>query len=244
MCTALVWFDPKSDIPVCVAFNRDELYSRLENTPQLYSGAAARALYPVDTASAGTWFGVNSNGIAGMLLNDNRTSRAGKGSRGIWLANLLKNAVSLENAYSLALSGWQSRFRPSWAVLASFERLVLLRLNSKVAKYELPPGLHILCDSSGFGLAKRGGWLRPKATSRPPPRCFDDVRELLSEHASCARRYYTTCCHAGISGTVSAQFLKLSRDKREARLWYVSGSPCSSTEPQEFILPLDLPASS
>lgn len=33
MCTALIWFDPTSDNPISVAFNRDERYSRIEEPP-------------------------------------------------------------------------------------------------------------------------------------------------------------------------------------------------------------------
>ncbi|NKK38972.1 hypothetical protein GFL72_30900 [Rhizobium leguminosarum bv. viciae] len=238
MCTSLIWFDPSADISLRVAFNRDERYSRAEMAPSFFAGDCASALYPVDLSSAGTWFGVNSRGLVAMLLNDNRLSRTGKGSRGRWLADLLGNAVSVEAAHTLVMDEWRSHFTPSWVVLGSVDRLIMLRMNSTMTSYELSPGFHIVCDSSGFGQSKRAKWLRKKAEGCPAPQCFEDVRGLLAEHFSCARRYYTTCCHAGTSGTVSAQFLQLSRQKKMAAFSYLSSSPCTADRPQDFELPL------
>jgi len=238
VCTALIWFDPATDVPLNVAFNRDERYSRVEGAPRLHRGAAVDALYPVDLRSGGTWFGVNLHGLVAFLLNDNRARRTGRGSRGQWLAKLLTDASSLEAAEAAAYETWRTHFTASWVVLASVDRLVMLHLNTAVSRYEFSPGFHVVCDSSGFGNNKRGGWLREKVASRPSPACFADVRGLLSEHASCRRRYYTTCCHAGTSGTVSAQFLRLSR--REAMLSYLPGSPCGTDHPRDLRLPLEL----
>ena len=239
MCTALIWFDPTADVPLCVAFNRDERYSRLEESPRLIRGAAVDAVYPIDVRSGGTWFGVNLRGVVGLLLNDNRSGGSGSGSRGRWLAKLLTEASSIEAAEAAVCDTWDPSFTASWAVLASADRLVTMRLNTVVSRYELLPGIHVVCDSSGFGQSKRGRWLRERAALRPSPTCFADVRDLVSEHASCTRRYYTTCCHAGISGTVSTQFVHLSRSRREVRLSYLPGRPCGVAKSQDFIVPFE-----
>lgn len=82
MCLVLVAVDPKGDVPVVVAANRDERHDRAADALGWWADRPG-ILAGRDRLAGGTWFGAGSDGRFATVLNDHRfPAPAGAPSRG------------------------------------------------------------------------------------------------------------------------------------------------------------------
>ncbi len=92
MCLVLVAVDPRGDVPIVVAANRDERHDRPADAlgwwPDRPGVLAGR-----DRVAGGTWFGAGSDGRFATVLNDHRfPAPAGAPSRGALVPAFLESA--------------------------------------------------------------------------------------------------------------------------------------------------------
>ena len=235
MCTVLIWFHPESENPLCVAFNRDERYDRRGDVPRIVHGKGAVALHPIDPRSGGTWFGINSHGITACVLNDVQRARPASGSRGPWMSELLGQATSVEDAHVKIETTWSEDFQPSYLVIATIERVRVYRPGTTPFYVELHGGFHTVCDSSGLEDCRRSVWQRERLGHGKPPEFFEDIHGAMAEHVSCKTVFYTTCCHARHSGTVSSQFVRWRRNGQLSTFYHLGGAHCGEGRGDEFV---------
>lgn len=82
MCLVLVAVDPKGDVPIVVAANRDERHDRPADPLGWWPGRSG-ILAGRDRVAGGTWLGAGSDGRFATVLNDHRfPAPAGAPSRG------------------------------------------------------------------------------------------------------------------------------------------------------------------
>lgn len=228
MCTALIWFNPHADWPLCVAFNRDERYSRRELAPRLIEGSRAVCLCPLDEHSGGTWLGVNSFGLTMCIVNDVVRSKQSEGSRGLWLIQTLLSCETVDEVNSVIRQSWSPAFQASYLLVADIHLARVHRLGDSWSFRDLDAGFHTLCDSTGLEENERSTWQRRSTESRSPPETYGEIRPALAEHVSTSRISETTCCHSKRSGTISSQFIRWDSKSRLSNFYYLDAPPCSS----------------
>ena len=119
MCTLSVFNRPGR---LLVTMNRDERRARAERCELATGGGRPAWCFPVDAASGGSWFGVNSAGLVAALLNryqdSDETAAAPQRSRGELIPRLLELECAGHAAGELE--------RPQWRECSPFE-LVLIQ---------------------------------------------------------------------------------------------------------------------
>jgi hypothetical protein len=234
MCTALIWFFPHEQWPLCIAFNRDERYARREIAPRLIRGPHAACLCPLDEQTGGTWLGANSHGLTMGIVNDVARATKSKGSRGLWLKYALLSCRTIDDVGSMIQESWSSAFQATFLFVGSVNFARVYRLNTNFSFQDLSVGFHTLCDSTGLEENKRSAWHRQRPECSTPPESYQSIRPVLAEHASTRRISETTCCHSKHSGTISSQLIRWDSESRLRSFYYINASPCSDIPCSEY----------
>ncbi|MFQ6673216.1 MAG: NRDE family protein [Fidelibacterota bacterium] len=239
MCTLTVRFDPEDNVPVIVAANRDELYSRLSAPPSVIQTNPS-ILAPQDMEAGGTWLGVNEHGLLASVTNvwiedgEGRTQgEVPTRSRGLLTLDALKckDVAGARTVVQRALRRDVYQFFN--LLVATEEGGIIFAYAGKLTEYPLTrtgatilnspyypekhdvrrlPGLESGGDHPGRISA---AWLR-------------EIKVYLSQHPD-------ICKHGEIYGTRSSHIVLLSRRDRKTlkplfgdRFWYAWGAPCET----------------
>lgn len=101
MCLVLVAVDPRGDVPIIVAANRDERHDRPADALGWWSDRPG-LLAGRDRVAGGAWFGVGANGRFAAVLNDHRFSPpAGAPSRGELVPGFLESSDPTARVHAL-----------------------------------------------------------------------------------------------------------------------------------------------
>jgi uncharacterized protein with NRDE domain len=149
MCLVLVAVDPRGDIPIVVAANRDERHERPAQALDWWSDRPG-ILGGRDRVAGGTWFGAGADGRFATVLNDHRVpAPAGAPSRGELVPAFLETPRP---------QGWMRELAEQRARYAGFHLLAGggstgLQYCASVATAPSPigPGLHTI-DNAGLDI--------------------------------------------------------------------------------------------
>ena len=137
MCLVLVAIDPRGDVPIIVAANRDERHDRPADALAWWSDRPG-ILAGRDRVAGGTWFGVGAGGRCATVLNDRRfPPPAAAPSRGTLVPDFLETPDP---------SGWVH------AMVADRERYAGFHLLTGS-----PEGFHYAARTSDAAIALRPG---------------------------------------------------------------------------------------
>ncbi len=147
MCLVLVAVDPRGDVPIVVAANRDERHDRPADAlgwwPDRPGILAGR-----DRVAGGTWFGAGSDGRFATVLNDHRIpAPADAPSRGALVPAFLESARP--RAWMRGLVGDRHRYAGFHLLAGSAAAGLQYCASSAGAPVTLGPGLHTI-DNAGL----------------------------------------------------------------------------------------------
>ena len=242
MCTIAILVGV-ADLPVVIAANRDELYTRDTRPPQVLAPGVVGGL---DVLSGGTWLAVNREGRFAAVTNQRALSDPPTGvrSRGPVVKELAM--AEDQDAYVGALD---PRAYASMNLVwgdAQRVRIGYLRHDGSKDIVTLPPGVHVLCnDVLGSEEFPRGDRLR-LALDRmiaSGARAWDEIvppmKRALMDHTreadervplshlplAIARELTANCIHTEYYGTRSASLVGIEQGRVAAYL-HADGPPC------------------
>ena len=218
-----------------LAMNRDERKSRPQAAPPRRRKNGARvSLYPSEK-SGGTWIGINDAGLMLALIN--------------WYAKPQKDAGQSRGIVIPVLLG----ARDLGEMAAALKKLPLLQLNPfrLIAISAHERGIQEWRWDGARLASKRHGWTRRHWFSsgydealvnrrrKPLVRAIaeqrDTIRQLHRSHAP-ERGPFSICMHRDEAKTVS--YTEVAVSKKEARLRYAAGAPCTKKMGTPRALPL------
>jgi Transport and Golgi organisation 2 len=238
MCS--VSFVPRDDGFV-LAMNRDELLSRAPALPpKVHLWNRLSVLCPREP-TGGTWIGVNSAGMAFSLINwHSQPDRTCDDliSRGEVVRTLL-SARSSEAAASLLRGLPLKRMNPFRVIAISLREhsLAEWRSGSRALEVTLLPWTRQHWFSSGFDETKANE-VRQQVCSQVSGDLLDvpTLRKLHAGHVPKAGPF-SLCMHRESAGTVS--YTEISIRGRAASMYYIAGSPCTSSSRFTELLDLE-----
>jgi uncharacterized protein with NRDE domain len=254
MCTLILMFRAREDVPLVVAANRDEFFHRPATTPRVISAPedAARITAGRDLERGGTWMGVEHGGLFVGLTNQRtgQSSDTTLRSRG----EVVLTALSLRSPDRVCayLSNLDAReFNPFNLAFGTADSLHVAYARSHERRMEihaLAPGTYVLpndvVDSPTFPkVARARTLLDPQAATMPLPDLRTALTRVLSDHqrvesapvddahntallpAPLLRELSALCVHTPLYGTRSASLIGL-RPGGVAFYHFADGPPC------------------
>jgi uncharacterized protein with NRDE domain len=232
MCTLILLDRVVPGVPVVVAANRDEFFSRPAAPPSLFrSGEAGRAAFvaPQDLEAGGTWMGVNEDGLfVGLTNRRPRSAQKDRRSRGL----LVRDALGARDTGAV-LEGLgpdpAGRYSPFHLLSADGTRTALVSADDDgLAIRELGPGIHVVgngdLDEPAPG---KVGRLRGAAARIDPEapweRIAADLVAVLADHGD-PNPFENACVHSPEYGTRSSALIALGPARRG--YWVSDGPPC------------------
>jgi hypothetical protein len=191
-------------------------------------------LCPVDCVSGGTWLGVNDSSLVVGVVNRTATLRAvlpPEISRGLIVRRLLEESHdAIEARRNLTGILLERRSAPGTIFMCDIENSCAIDLSAGTASKFTKP-LAVLTERGLDERSARAQFAHKRAASLSRAG-VEAMQEVLREHQSTNHRWYRTCCHGDVFGTVSSQIISLKAG-RKPRLWHAEGHPCE-TEYQLF----------
>lgn len=251
MCTLVAFHRVRSDYPLVIAGNREEVYARRTSPPRIWPGTPA-VLAGVDGEKGGTWLGVSARGLYVGLTNQRNDVGPDPTlhSRGEVVAALL-HAATLDDALGLLRTLDGALYNPFNLLLGDGERLFVayIRPDTRVELLELGQGIWVLpndrLDSPEFPKIARAATLAQPLVALPWDDFIARVPTLLADHTELPREVLDTlhfpdwlpramhgplaaiCVHTPTYGTRSASVAALSPRKVE-RFYYADGTLCKT----------------
>jgi hypothetical protein len=226
MCLLALFFRVVEDAPVVVGANRDELYGRPGEPPQLLDGPC-RIVAGRDPKAGGTWLGVNEHGVLVAVTNRPKSDLPPQPrSRGL-LARDLLGLSSAGAAAELAGRELSSNHYAGCNVLVvDRERAVVLHAADWLRVRPLPPGLHILTshdvnDASDRRLGHALWWLEQRAYASGEE-CLAALRQLCAQPGNGDP---PMCVRGSDRGTVSSTVIALRDSLERSSYWHAQGPP-------------------
>lgn len=226
MCLLAIFYRAVDDAPLVVGANREELYARPAEPPQIHEGPA-RYVAGTDVVAGGTWLGVNEVGLLVAVTNRHKSRVPPQPrSRGLLVREMLE-CRSAKEAMELATRELDlNRYAGCNLVCADSERLVVFQSADWLRIRMLPPGLHVLTnedinDGSDARLAYALHYLG-RRDYQTAEECLETLRFL------CARPGNGTpaiCLHGADRGTVSSTLIALRTPLAESEYYHAQGPP-------------------
>lgn len=252
MCTLIALFGVTPDVPLVVAANRDELYSRPWAPPALLV-RSPRVVGGRDLTQGGTWLGVAESGFFVGVTNQRTYGPAdsSKRSRGQLVLDALA-AGSVDAARAL-IGGVDAReYNPFNVLLGDARSLHVLyaRGEARVTAEALPHGVWVLNNdtigSRDFPKANRARALVAPYAGEPWARLAPKLATALGDHElpplgeipepppeapfsrDVLRALQAVCVHTPPYGTSSATLLAMGRGEVRDYL-FAPGPPCTTS---------------
>jgi uncharacterized protein with NRDE domain len=186
VCTVVVLRDTAPGLPLVVAANRDELYTRPTDGPRRIGDAIVGG---IDRVSGGTWMGATPDGLVVALTNQ-RTARMPdptRRSRGeVVLAALASGSRAAALAYATALD--PADYNGFNLILgdAGGVDVVHVHPGEPVDVVPLPPGVTVIANdrigSPEFPRADHAAALAARVADEPWPRLATSLAGILADH--------------------------------------------------------------
>jgi uncharacterized protein with NRDE domain len=245
MCTLILLDRVVPQIPVIVAANRDEFFSRPAAPPTRFGALEGRPAFaaPHDLEAGGTWMGVNEHGVFVGLTNRPVAAKpTGVRSRGLLVVDVL-GAASAERAGAEFERQRNERYAP-FNLLATDGREAWLARQTAEGERErraLAPGIHVVCnrdpgDPSSTKVARLQARLAELDLGAAPEALVTQLFGVLGAHPDPSNPFENPCVHTAGYGTRSSSVL-LAGPQRRA-YWYADGAPCD-TKYRDFTALLD-----
>ncbi|GIW42917.1 MAG: hypothetical protein KatS3mg077_0199 [Candidatus Binatia bacterium] len=240
MCTLAAFVALNPEIPLVIAANRDEFFSRPTGDPYLLSHPR-RFVAGVDLVAGGTWLGANEYGLVAAVLNRRgvKPPDPRKRSRGRLVSDALElRTIAAAVSYVTSLS--PEAFNPCTILLADAGQAVLLANESHGWQTrDLEPGLHVVTNRESDSLEcprhdRTVELLQPVSSlvkagnvATMLQRIFEALRDH-GENAGAERDPLSVpCVHTEHYGTRSSTVVILDRTAAEVRVFHAVGAPCT-----------------
>jgi uncharacterized protein with NRDE domain len=226
MCLLALFFRVVEDAPVVVAANREELYQRPGEPPQILEGAC-RMVAGRDPAAGGTWLGVNEHGLLVAVTNRGKTNVPPQPrSRGLLARDLLGLPSAAEATDFAGRELSTNHYAGCNVLIADRERAVVLHAADWLRVRPLPPGLHVLTrndvnDASDRRLGHALWWLDQRAYSSADG-CLSALRELCAQTGN---HDPPMCIQGPDRGTVSSTLVALRSPLERSTYLHAQGPP-------------------
>lgn len=242
MCTLIVLDRVVPGVPLVVASNRDEYYSRSAAPPARVDpdeeGSPAYVA-PQDLQAGGTWMGVNALGLfVGLTNRRAEVSGPGRRSRGLLVSDALRRdgaaavAEELRGQMTTAEGGLTATYSPFYMLFADGRETGLAVVHGDggvphASLEMLPPGRHVIGNRPSS--PKLDGIRRAVDEidlDAPPAAIRDALAAVLASHPQPDHPLENPCVHTPDYGTRSSSLLALG--ERRWRYWHGEGAPCET----------------
>jgi uncharacterized protein with NRDE domain len=167
MCTLIALLGTVPGYPLVVAMNRDEFYDRPSVAPALRQ-EAKRIVCPHDEKAAGTWIGVNEDGLVAAVSNRFAgLPDASARSRGLLCLECLDRPNVPEAAMFASEAADATQYNPFNLLLADRTRVACTGHEGGTWTVHGMKGLNVLTNSglnassSWWGSYRSTPWIRP-----------------------------------------------------------------------------------
>lgn len=226
MCLLAIFHRMVEDAPLVVGANREEVYARRGEAPQVLEGS-----YPAiggrDPVAGGTWLAVNQRGV--LVAVTNRAKHEvppSPRSRGLLVRDLLDCSTAAEAAGQAVEKLTTHAYAGCNLLCADAERALIIQAGSWIRVRPLPPGLHVLTARDVNDLADRRIAHALVSLSRKSYRNSDDcVRALQKLCGQTGGDGPAICLKGDKGGTVSSSIIVLRQPISTGRYFHAQGSP-------------------
>jgi uncharacterized protein with NRDE domain len=226
MCLLALLHRVVEDCPLIVGANREELYNRGGQPPQILDGPI-RAIGGRDPAAGGTWLAVNASGVLIAVTNRPKSQLPSEPrSRGLLARDLLTCPTAKAAAEMASKELSFERFAGCNVVCADGESAIVLQASDWLRVRPLPPGIHVLTngdvnDASDRRLGHALWWLHQRNYN-----CAADAIAALKE--LCGQRGNgdpPICIRKDDRGTVSSSIIASRQPLERSAYWHAQGPP-------------------
>jgi uncharacterized protein with NRDE domain len=167
MCLLALMVRIVEDSPLIVGANREELYSRGGEPPQVLAGPCP-AVGGRDPLGGGTWLAVNAHGVLVAVTNRAKSDAPARPrSRGALARDLLACSMAKAAAELAAKELGPGGYAGCNVVCADAEDVIVLHASDWLRIRPLPPGIHVLTnhdvnDASDRRLGHALWWLHER----------------------------------------------------------------------------------
>lgn len=245
MCLLIALRGLRSEAPLVIAANRDELFARPALSMTVLRPQGPRILGGRDLLLQGTWLSVNEHGVIAALTN--ATGGAARDphlrSRGELPLLLTRHKTAEAAAAELVARVDPASYNACWIFVGDREHLYYIGLQpgQPLRAEPLPPGIHVLenhplSPDSIKATFIRGQVQRALAGAAPLQNALHGIlrsHELppaVQELPSSLRppATYAACVHGVGHGTRTAAIIELPAARTERpRIVYSDGPPCT-----------------
>jgi uncharacterized protein with NRDE domain len=226
MCLLALFYRVVEDAPVVAGANREELYSRGGEPPQILDGPVP-AVGGLDPVARGTWFGVNQRGVFVAVTNRPKSDIPPKPrSRGLLARELLGCPTAAVAVDKAAQELDRRQYAGCNIVCADKDSATVVHGGDWLRIRPLPPGLHILTahdvnDASDRRLGHALWWLGQRSYACAEE-CLRALQELCAQSGNDGP---PICLHGERGGTVSSSIVALRSPGAESSYLHAQGPP-------------------
>ncbi len=235
MCTLIVLDRVLPGLPVVVASNRDEFFSRPAAPPARVEPQEEDAppfVAPQDLEAGGTWMGLNARGLfAGLTNRRTPAPQKDRRSRGLLVLEALRRPTAGDVAQDMR-EGLEGIYNPFHLLYTDGRQSFLTSLGEGGAETRaLEPGIHVVCnrdpgDPSSSKLQKIRNAVARIDLAAPFAQIFEGLTKILAGHGEGEGPLEHVCVHTPDYGTRSSAVLALGDERW--RFWHAEGPPCQA----------------
>ena len=224
MCLVAIYFQEFIDAAVVVGANREELYARGGEPPQILPGRL-RAVCGVDPVAGGTWLGVSEHGVLVAVTNRPKTLVPPcPPSRGLLARELLRFPTASRAAEHAFGRLRREDFAGCNVLCADIKDAIVIHAGDALERLSLSPGLHVLTASNvDDPLDARQEFAR-RWLGRRSPRGSEEAVAALQELCS-LREQPPMCLRGPDGGTVSSSVIALRQPLGRSTYRHAQGPP-------------------
>src|SRR5262249_12266061 len=146
MCLLALMYRVVEDAPLVVGANREELYSRGGEPPQILVGPGS-AVGGRDPAAGGTWLGINGRGGLAAVTNRPKSQNPPEPrTRGLLTRDLLVCSTGKMAAEGAARELARDQYAGCNFVCADADTVLVVHASDWLRVRPLPPGIHVLTN--------------------------------------------------------------------------------------------------
>jgi uncharacterized protein with NRDE domain len=226
MCLLALLYRVAEDAPLVVGANREEVYTRGGDPPQLLPGPIPAA-GGVDPTAGGTWLGVNARGVLVAVTNRRKSALPDTPrSRGLLVRDLLGCASARQAQERAQAELATGRYPGCNLVCADAGHAVVTHAGDWLRVRPLPPGVHVLAnrdvnDDTDRRVVHAVEWLRARRYQGAGD-AVEALRELCSSHEPAGE---PVCFRDATRGTVCSSLLALRPTLADSVYLHAHGPP-------------------
>lgn len=245
MCLLIALHGVRSEAPLVIAANRDELLARPAVSMTVLRTNAPRVLGGQDLLLQGTWMAINEHGVVAALTNATGTllrdaTRRSRGELPLMLAMHKTAEAAVED---LIAHLDPASYSPCWIFVGDRDHLFYIELQSTspLRAEVLPPGVHVLENRPLTPTSIKAAFIRDRvdqALTRDEalqPALHDILRSHELPPAAQTRTEsmrpaatFAACVHGEVYGTRTAAIVQVPAARTERpRIEYTDGPPCT-----------------